>query len=102
MIAVVKLQVDAYSVKAYSWELSTGCIPVHKNRGNIMYTKGYEAGSIISVVLVSGVGITYTVLRENVDHFLSFCSLFETRISNEGASALAGALQVNQSLLTLE
>ena len=58
MMTVVKLQVDTWSMKAYSWELSIGCIPVHKNRGNVMYTKNYEAGSIISVVLVSGIDIT--------------------------------------------
>jgi len=51
-------------MKAYSWELSIGCIPVHTNRGNVVYTKGYEAGNIISVVLVSGIGI---ILRDNID-----------------------------------
>jgi len=42
--------------------------------------------------------------RENVGYFFFFslCSLSENQISKEGAFALAGALQVNQSLQTLK
>ena len=36
------------------------------------------------------------------DFSFTLCSLFRSQISNEGAFALAGALQVNQSLQTLK
>ena len=38
----------------------------------------------------------------NINYISFFCSLCENNISNEGASTLAGALQVNQNLQTLE
>jgi len=51
--------------------------------------------------IISDYGIyhSFPKLERNL---LSFCSLTGSNISNEGASALAGALQVNENILTLK
>jgi len=49
-----------------------------------------------------GIYHSFPKLERKCEVLVSFCSLSRSNISSEGASALAGALQVNQSLQTLK
>ena len=54
------------------------------------------------IIYVYGIYPSFPKLEKKSEILLSFCSLSGNNVSSEGATALAGALQVNQSLQTLK